>query len=377
MKNGNKFSFLGKQITVLFAVIMAAGMIGCGAKTGEAVPPVQENTPEEAVSSEENTSSDENEEIADFDEEHPNNELVLRGSSYTGLTNIRKENNDDGTYYYEDITSDGITVITNMSSPNSQRDGQDMDAYAINFVCALIDNDARVDDSVIDDALTEKFTYPVYKATWESGANEDTKKATGVVVLTDLYTYYYGFACPIDFYEENEEFYKEELADLSLSSVDEERNIDSDGELMDYYGKNIDDLMPDFPDLEISAQEGIYDKNGAQYIDKEEEFDGMLSGPSFDVDSKFNIVGITYSGRRFTLAGLCAAMTMDDAIATAKENGWTFSDVDFAHGTAQYVANYTKDDMILTIISTDEGEFGKSEESDLTGSVETVSVSKK
>lgn len=159
--------------------------------------------------------------------------------------------------------------------------------------------------------------------------------------------------------------------------VDEERNIDADGELMDFYGKNIDDLMADFPSLEISAQEGIYDKDGAQYIDKEEEFDGVLSGPSFDVDKDFNIVGITYSGRRFVLAGLCAAVDIKDAIDIVKENGWEFSDVDFAHGTAQYVANYTKDDMILTIVSTDEGEFGKTEESDLTGFVETVAVTKK
>ncbi len=159
--------------------------------------------------------------------------------------------------------------------------------------------------------------------------------------------------------------------------VDEARNIDADGELMDFYGKNIDDLTADFPNLEIMAQEGMYDKEGAQYIDKEEEFDGVLSGPSFDVDKDFNIVGITYSGRRFVLAGLCAAVDIKDAIAIVKENGWEFSDVDFAHGTAQYVANYTKDDMILTIVSTDEGEFGKTEESDLTGFVETVAVTKK
>ena len=156
--------------------------------------------------------------------------------------------------------------------------------------------------------------------------------------------------------------------------VDEERNIDADGELMDYFGKNIDELMSDFPNLEIFSEEGIYDKNGAQYIDKEEEFDGVLSGPTFDVDSDNNIVGITYTGRRFVLEGLCAAMTIDDAIKTVKENGWEFADVDFAHGTAQYVMNYTKGDMMLTIVSTDEGEFGKSEESDVTGSVETVSV---
>ena len=158
---------------------------------------------------------------------------------------------------------------------------------------------------------------------------------------------------------------------------DEETSaIETTTELMDYYGQNIDDLMSDFPDLEISSEEGIYDVNGAQYIDKTEEADGRLLGPEFDVDGDFIIVGITYSGNKFTLSGVGIGMTMDEAISLLKSEGWEFSNVDYAHGTAQYIANYTKDDRMLTLVSTDEGEFGKSEESDLTGNVETVSVQK-
>ena len=371
-----------KTTAMLLVMIMAAAMTGCGEQTNVNTEQAKNDTPQAETPADDITAADAAVEDAEIEDEHHDNELVLRGSLFEGLENLKNENKDDGTYFYEDMTSDGITVITNMSAPNSIRDDQDMDAYVINFICALIDNDARVEDPVPDEKLSVKFTYPVYETVWESGSNEDTKKCIGVTVLSDLYTYYYGFSCPIDYYEENEVFFKSELSALELETAagednkDEERNIDADAELMDYYGHNIDELMSVFPELEISSEEGIYDKNGAQYLDKEEEFDGMLSGPSFDVDSKSNIVGITYSGRRFTLAGLCAAMTIDDAIKTAKEDGWKFSDVGFAHGTAQYVANYTKDDMTLTIVSTDEGEFGKSEESDLTGSVETVSVSK-
>lgn len=43
--------------------------------------------------------------------------------------------------------------------------------------------------------------------------------ACGVVVLTDGYTYYFGYKCPIDHFEENEEFYKEELESIDLTEL--------------------------------------------------------------------------------------------------------------------------------------------------------------
>ena len=144
------------------------------------------------------------------------NTLVIKAPGYTGLTNIRKDDNADGTYFYEDMTEDGITIITNMSYPNSQRDGQAMDAYAENIVCAQVDNDAVIKETVEDADLTAKLTYPVYKISWESGSNEDTKQAVGVVVLTDGYTYYFGYKCPIDYFEENADFYNGELQSIDF-----------------------------------------------------------------------------------------------------------------------------------------------------------------
>ena len=144
------------------------------------------------------------------------NTLVIKAPGYTVLTNIRKDDNADGTYFYEDMTEDGITIITNMSYPNSQRDGQALDAYAENIVCAQVDNDAVIKETVEDADLTAKLTYPVYKISWESGSNEDTKQAVGVVVLTDGYTYYFGYKCPIDYFEENADFYNGELQSIDF-----------------------------------------------------------------------------------------------------------------------------------------------------------------
>ena len=174
-------------------------------------------------------------------------------------------------------------------------------------------------------------------------------------------------------------------AEVSGTEGEEQQDVPADEEapvvepsteLKDYYGLNVDDLMADFPDLEITADEGTYDKNGAQYMDKKEQYDGVLAGPTFDVDKDFNIVGITYGGKKFTLFGIKTGMDMQEAIKAAKADGWEFSNVDFAHGTAQYVVNMTKDDKTLTLISDAEGEFGRSEESDVSGNVATISLTK-
>ncbi len=209
-------AFLAAMSIVLAGYGCAAAESANTAPVQEEAAPQEEPAPAQAEAPAEEEAAPAQENEAEAEAEHADNQLVIGGRTYSGLTNLKNENNDDGTYFYQDMTSDGVTVITNMSAPNSQRDGQDMDAYAINFICALIDNDARVEDPVPDETLSEKFTYPVYKAVWESGSNEDTRKSEGIVVLTDLYTYYYGFGCPIDDYEDNEEFYKEELSDLEL-----------------------------------------------------------------------------------------------------------------------------------------------------------------
>ncbi len=156
------------------------------------------------------------EDYEDYEDEGGMSTLAIAAPEYTGITTLREDNYDDGTYYYEDMTDDGLTVITNMSYPNSQRDGQDMDAYAENIVCAQVDNDAVITETVEDEELAAKLSYPVYKISWESGSNEDTRQAVGVVVLTDYTTFYYGYSCPIDYFEENADFYDEELEDIEL-----------------------------------------------------------------------------------------------------------------------------------------------------------------
>lgn len=197
-------------ITLLISALAGTMLCACGSATAKEDDGKGDVITDEGSDTVEESDAEENE------DEGGAGSLAIAGPTYTGLSNLRNDNNPDGSYFYEDMTEDGITIITNMSYPNSQRDGQDMDAYAENIVCAQVDNDAVISETVEDTDLTAKLSYPVYKISWESGSNEDTKQAVGVVVLTDNYTFYYGYKCPIDFFEENEAFYNDELQNIEL-----------------------------------------------------------------------------------------------------------------------------------------------------------------
>ncbi len=244
-----------RSIALILCFVLAFSlMCGCGGKEQDvAAPPSAEET--------DDGKGDliEEEEPADVDEESAVNTLALRGPSYTGLTQLEKVNNDDGTYLYQDMTEDGLTVITNMSSHASQSDGQDPDAYAENFVCAVVDDtdSAKITSSKADETVSEGTTYPSYRVYWETGSNEDSRQNVGVVVLTDGFTFYYGYGCPADFYDENADFYEGELNSVTLidlADLGSESSAEADaGESDGGYGVYLD-KMNDLKSKELADQ---------------------------------------------------------------------------------------------------------------------------
>lgn len=148
------------------------------------------------------------------------NDMAVKAPSFTGLENIRNENNEDGTYFYQDMTQDGLTVITNMCAPNSISSDQAEDAYVKNFIGSQIDKDANVTEMEYDDDLSRLLSLSAYEVEWTSGANEDSKVGKGIVILTDSFTYYYGFSCPLDYFEESEDFYEDELENIEMLKLD-------------------------------------------------------------------------------------------------------------------------------------------------------------
>lgn len=106
--------------------------------------------------------------------------------------------------------------------------------------------------------------------------------------------------------------------------------------------------------------------------------DGIsLAGPFVSVDANGVVTGITYSGETYSLETLWVGTSMEYSGQYLKDLGWEFQSVDFANGTAQYVVTYAKDNMEIVLVSDTEGDFEKSEESDVTGCIATISVTSK
>ena len=243
-------------VTTLYGCTVNVNTFPGKTETGEAKEEITRGIPGDDEEEEEG----EEDQIVSEEILESRNVMAIQAPGYTGLTNLKQEDNDDGTYFYEDMTEDGVTIITNMSAPNSQKDGQDPDAYAENFVCAMVDNDAEITGSEEDKDLTEKFTYPVYKIDWESGNNEDTRQAVGIVVLTDNFTFYFGYKCPIDDYEDNQEFYEDELKNLEFldlselfTQADEDASKSGEEEEIDIPIEDIEEMLAG---IETGSQDG-------------------------------------------------------------------------------------------------------------------------
>ncbi|MCR5000836.1 MAG: hypothetical protein K6A71_03470 [Lachnospiraceae bacterium] len=306
---------------ILSAALAFSFVCGCG---GEAAAPVTESVETDDPGEGLGDMITDEDQLAETDEEPAVNELALKGPSYTGLSNLYTLNNEDGTYIYEDMTEDGLTVIRNMCSHNSQRDGQDPDAYAENYVCALVDetDSAKIIDSADDETLSESLTYPTYRIHWESGSNEDSRQNVGVVVLTDNITFYYGYGCPVDYYEDNANFYESELysielidlADLEVAPAGDAEDTEETGDSDNAYGALYLDKINELKNGELADQFAL------EYIDKDEipELIASDSAGSFDHVNAF--IFTIHNGEVVELASVIAGVD-GGSLDFAKEMG--------------------------------------------------------
>ena len=127
---------------------------------------------------------------------------VLMGGAFpfTNMETLQAENYEDGTYYYADVTEDGMTIVVNTVLPRDfMDDAQTLEDYLIDCALTLGETDNYVLETVEEnDVYTENMTYPVYIVTYTTGKNEDTREWTVFVMDTDSYTYLYGFGTMID-----------------------------------------------------------------------------------------------------------------------------------------------------------------------------------
>lgn len=148
---------------------------------------------------------------------------VLKGGAlpFINMETLQSQNHEDGTYYYADITEDGMTTVVNTVLQNHMGDAQTREEYLTDCAVDLGETDIYHLQSVKqNDAYTEKMTYPVYIVTYTAGENEDTRKWTVFAMNTDRYTYLYGFGTMLDAADDMKSVYQDVFAELYLSEGD-------------------------------------------------------------------------------------------------------------------------------------------------------------
>lgn len=147
---------------------------------------------------------------------------VLMGGAlpFTNMETLQSENYEDGTYYYADVTEDGLTIVVNTVLPHDfVDDAQTLEDYLIDCALTLGATDTYLLETVEENNVyTENMSYPVYIVTYTAGENEDTREWTVFVMDTDSYTYLYGFGTTLDWADdEMKSIYQEIFAGLYLS----------------------------------------------------------------------------------------------------------------------------------------------------------------
>lgn len=363
-----------KLIALLITASMCVVMAGCSASI---------KTTTGTSNSAAETATENQEELVPYetggeeftDEDEISTDLCLTGGEYlykdyTFETN--EYNPDDGSYYDKYISEDGVQAIYEKGVKDYNTDIA-IEDYMLEEATKLA-GDSGVMNATIKEATFEtELSYPDYIAKFYSGNNEDTRSWIVYVVDTDCGLYMYGLSCAAEY--EDDMFRDADEVFPHLMIEENYRGLDA-GEapevidLMDFFGKNVEDACAAIAGLE---------KDGEQYSSKDEKaFDGVaIAGPFIDVDANGNVTGITYSGTTYSVETLWVGTSVEYSGEFLKDRGWEFQDVDFAHGTAQYVVTYTKDNMQIVLISDESGDFNKSEESDVTGCIATITVSNK
>ncbi len=146
---------------------------------------------------------------------------VLMGGAlpFTNMQNLRTENNEDGTYRYEDFTEDGQILVVNMAEPTCfVPEVQNLEDYLTACALSLSNTDTyELLTAEENEEYTENLTYPVYIVTYTAGENEDTRKWTVLAMDTDSDTYLYGFGETMDAEENMDEIYQGIFSQLYLN----------------------------------------------------------------------------------------------------------------------------------------------------------------
>ena len=303
----------------------------------------------------------------------------------TGMEMIDDTFNDDGSYRYEHITDDGMLCICEAGKLWNAGDASSPEEAAKEIASWILLSGEKYADVTVEN--NEEFganvTYPVYIVSFTTGSNEDTWSWKAFTVATDTCGLVYAIGGPADFDEDMLALSDKYFPKLRV--IDKDEGLETnDGvyktDLYAYLGMNIDDVAVDFPDLQYD--DSYKNSEGTTEVSEpadmmEKMSDGLaLGGPFFTIDKSGTVVGVNYGGKTYCVCQISVGMPMSEAKELAKQQDFKFSRVEITHGTAKYVAIYDNGQYELCITSDEDGNTGKTDESDVEGNVDCLLINK-
>lgn len=136
---------------------------------------------------------------------------------FTDTTSILTDNNSDGTYRYEDMTADGMTVIVNTATRAMTLSGED-DVDGLNrIIIKQGDGSDRLVTIKQSDEFSRQLGRTAYSLEWTSGYNEDTRAYLGVAAVAGDYAYLYYFSTTADNMAEMRDTFIDNISGLTLT----------------------------------------------------------------------------------------------------------------------------------------------------------------
>ena len=199
------------------AAALALMLTGCtGEKGGTTSSAGSASSVSSGVTSTADGSSQEEEPI-----QHMNSMVFMNGANFPGMTVSRNDHDENGGYWYEDVTEDGIRIVSRCV-PTELKWMDIGDFKELNETIVHSAIDAETYDFEVENAANEnefKNSFPTYYSMWKSGGNEDTVQHHGVIVTTDNYTYIYELSVHIDSYDDVKDSFKDILMRVQLEEV--------------------------------------------------------------------------------------------------------------------------------------------------------------
>ncbi len=146
---------------------------------------------------------------------------VLTGGAlpFSGMRNVRADNNPDGTYYYEDVTEDGQLAVVNTAEPcrfvpDVQEPGDYLAACALSLSGAVTYELLSVEEN---EEYSENLGCPVYIVMYTAGEGADARSWTVFAADDGRYTCLYGFRAAPETAADMEDVYQSVFVKLYLS----------------------------------------------------------------------------------------------------------------------------------------------------------------